>query len=147
MTSFRSRGAKAGSKPRAIRRVRLFGLRCSVDILHANYGGIHLGAQLTQLGATYFLPTFLVPLFLITHGLMFGFHYETKIKPLYRPGSSPEVSGAKASVAPRYRQVSLPCRARRGSQGDLQRLAQMSASHLTRTCEPISAHSNPVSSK
>ena len=39
--------------------------------LHANYDGIHLGVQAGQLGAAYFLPTFIVPLFLITHGLMF----------------------------------------------------------------------------
>jgi hypothetical protein len=43
----------------------------TADILHANYLGIHLGVQAGQLGAAYFLPTFIVPLFLITHGLMF----------------------------------------------------------------------------
>jgi hypothetical protein len=30
-----------------------------------------LGVQAGQLGAAYFLPTFIVPLFVITHGLMF----------------------------------------------------------------------------
>ncbi len=43
----------------------------SVDILHANYEGIRLAVQPGQMGAAYFLPTFIVPLFLITHGLMF----------------------------------------------------------------------------
>ena len=43
----------------------------SADILFANYQGIHLGVQAGQLGAAYFLPTFIVPLFLITHGLIF----------------------------------------------------------------------------
>ena len=43
----------------------------TADILHANYEGIYLGVQAGQLGAAYFLPTFIVPLFLITHGLMF----------------------------------------------------------------------------
>ncbi len=49
----------------------VFNLRGSADILHANYEGIHLGVQAGQLGAAYFLPTFIVPLFLITHRLMF----------------------------------------------------------------------------
>jgi len=49
----------------------VFNLWGSADILHANYEGIHLGIQAGQLGAAYFLPTFIVPLFLITHGLMF----------------------------------------------------------------------------
>lgn len=43
----------------------------TADILHANYLGIRLAVQPGQLGAAYFLPTFIVPLFLITHGLMF----------------------------------------------------------------------------
>jgi hypothetical protein len=49
----------------------VFNLWGSVDILHANYEGIRLAVQPGQLGAAYFLPTFVVPLFLITHGLMF----------------------------------------------------------------------------
>ena len=43
----------------------------TADILHANYEGIHLGVPAGQLGAAYFLVTFIVPLFLITNGLMF----------------------------------------------------------------------------
>ena len=49
----------------------VFNLWGTADILHANYEGIYLGVQAGQLGAAYFLPTFIVPLFLITHGLMF----------------------------------------------------------------------------
>jgi hypothetical protein len=49
----------------------VFNLWGSADILHANYEGIRLGVQAGQMGAAYFLPTFIVPLFLITHGLMF----------------------------------------------------------------------------
>jgi hypothetical protein len=49
----------------------VFNLWGSADILHANYDGIRLGVQAGQLGAAYYLPTFIVPLFLITHGLMF----------------------------------------------------------------------------
>jgi hypothetical protein len=41
------------------------------DIIHANYEGIRLSVPAGQLGAAYFLPTFIVPLFVITHGLMF----------------------------------------------------------------------------
>ena len=51
----------------------VFNLWGSADILHANYEGIVLGVQPGQLGAAYFLPTFIVPLFLITHGVMFWF--------------------------------------------------------------------------
>ena len=47
----------------------VFNLWGSADILHANYEGVRLGVQAGQLGAAYFLPTFIVPLFLITHGL------------------------------------------------------------------------------
>jgi hypothetical protein len=49
----------------------VFNLWGSADIIHANYEGIHLGVGAGQLGAAYFLPTFIVPLFLITHGFMF----------------------------------------------------------------------------
>lgn len=74
----------------------VFNLWDSADILHANCEGIHLGVQAGQLGAAYFLPTFIVPLFLITHG------------PPPRPrGGSPKVSRATAYAAPRYRRVSL----------------------------------------
>ena len=51
----------------------IFNLWGTADILHANYEGIHLGVQPGQMGAAYFLPTFIVPLFLITHVLMFWF--------------------------------------------------------------------------
>jgi hypothetical protein len=89
----------------------VFNLWGSADIVHANYEGIHLGVQAGQLGAAYFLPTFIVPLFLITHGRTdscFGFYYETKAKPPCRPrGGSPKVSRATTYAAPRYRQVNL----------------------------------------
>jgi hypothetical protein len=50
----------------------VFNLWGLADIIHANYEGIRLGVQAGQMGAAYFLPTFIVPLFVITHGLMFG---------------------------------------------------------------------------
>ena len=49
----------------------VFNLWGLADIIHANYEGIRLGVEAGQLGAAYFLPTFIVPLFVITHGLMF----------------------------------------------------------------------------
>jgi hypothetical protein len=49
----------------------VFNLWGLADILHANYEGIRLDVPAGQLGAAYFLPTFIVPLFVITHGLMF----------------------------------------------------------------------------
>ncbi len=49
----------------------IFNLWGLADIVHANYDGIRLGVQAGQMGAAYFLPTFIVPLFVITHGLMF----------------------------------------------------------------------------
>jgi hypothetical protein len=49
----------------------VFNLWGIADIIHANYEGILLGVPAGQLGAAYFLPTFIVPLFVITHGVMF----------------------------------------------------------------------------
>jgi hypothetical protein len=49
----------------------VFNLWGLADIIHANYEGIRLGVEAGQLGAAYFLPTFIVPLFVITHGFMF----------------------------------------------------------------------------
>ena len=49
----------------------VFSLWGSADLLNAFYEGIHSGVQVGQLGAAYFIPTFIVPLLLITHGLIF----------------------------------------------------------------------------
>jgi len=43
----------------------------SADIINAFYQANHAGLMAGQLGAAYFLPTFVVPLLLITHGLAF----------------------------------------------------------------------------
>jgi hypothetical protein len=43
----------------------------SADILRGFYEGVYLGVPAGELGAAYFLITFIVPLFLITNGLMF----------------------------------------------------------------------------
>src|SRR5690348_14792172 len=49
----------------------IFSVWGSADILIAFYQANHTGLLAGQLGAAFFLPTLVVPLLLITHGLMF----------------------------------------------------------------------------
>jgi len=49
----------------------IFSLWGSADILNAFYQANHAGLLPGQLGAAFFLPTLIVPLLLITHGLAF----------------------------------------------------------------------------
>ena len=49
----------------------IFNLWGLADILNGFYQANHTGLLAGQLGATYFIPTFVVPLLLITHGLAF----------------------------------------------------------------------------
>jgi hypothetical protein len=49
----------------------LFNVWGSADILNAFYQANNAGLMAGQLGAAYFLPTLIVPLLLITHGLAF----------------------------------------------------------------------------
>ena len=49
----------------------IFTLWGSADLLNAFYQANRAGLMPGQLGATYFIPTFAVPLLLITHGLAF----------------------------------------------------------------------------
>ena len=52
--------------------VWMFNLWGSADLLYAYYQGrVGVGVEPGQLGATYFIPTVVVPLLLITHGLVF----------------------------------------------------------------------------
>jgi hypothetical protein len=51
--------------------VWIFNLWGSPDLLRAFYEGNAGGLLAGQLGAAYFIPTFVVPLLLITHGLIF----------------------------------------------------------------------------
>src|SRR5262249_32655431 len=51
--------------------VWVFNLWGTADLLHAFYQGNAAGFEPGQLGATFFIPTFVVPLLLITHGLVF----------------------------------------------------------------------------
>ena len=49
----------------------IFSLWGSADLLNAFYQANRAGLSPGQLGATYFIPTLVVPLLLITHGLTF----------------------------------------------------------------------------
>ena len=49
----------------------IFNLWGLADLLNAFYQANHAGLVAGQLGATYFIPTLIVPLLLITHGLAF----------------------------------------------------------------------------
>lgn len=49
----------------------IFSLWGSADLLNAFYQAYHAGLLPGQLGATYFIPTLVVPLLLITHALAF----------------------------------------------------------------------------
>ena len=49
----------------------IFNLWGTVDILNAFYQANHAGLLAGQLGAAFFLPTLIVPLLLVTHGLAF----------------------------------------------------------------------------
>jgi hypothetical protein len=49
----------------------IFCLWGSVDLLNTFYQANHAGLLVGQLGAAFFIPTLLVPLLLITHGLAF----------------------------------------------------------------------------
>ena len=51
--------------------VWIFNIWGTADLLNAFYQANHAGLLAGQLGAAYFIPTFLVPLLLITHGLVF----------------------------------------------------------------------------
>ena len=49
----------------------IFNLWGTADLFNAFYQANHAGLLAGQLGATFFLPTLIVPLLLITHGLAF----------------------------------------------------------------------------
>ena len=49
----------------------IFNVWGTADLFNAFYQANHSGLMAGQLGASYFIPTFIVPLLLITHGLGF----------------------------------------------------------------------------
>src|SRR6516164_4554554 len=49
----------------------IFNVWGTADLFNAFYQANHAGLMAGQLGAAYFIPTFIVPLLLVTHGLAF----------------------------------------------------------------------------
>ena len=59
----------------------IFSLWGSADLLNAFYQANHAGLLAGQLGAAYFIPTLIVPLLLITHGLVFRILVQHQAEP------------------------------------------------------------------
>jgi hypothetical protein len=62
----------------------IFNVWGTADLLKAFYEANHAGLLAGQLGATYFIPTVVVPLLLITHGLAFRILLHEHDKPAMR---------------------------------------------------------------
>jgi hypothetical protein len=67
----------------------IFNLWGTADLLNAFYQANHAGLLAGQLGATYFIPTLIVPLLLITHGLAFRILLQHQSESLVRENSVP----------------------------------------------------------
>src|SRR5499433_1279589 len=64
----------------------IFSLWGTADLFNAFYQANHAGLMAGQLGATYFIPTFIVPLLLITHGLGFRILLRNENESVMREG-------------------------------------------------------------
>ena len=62
----------------------IFNVWGAVDLVNAFYQANATGLSPGQLGATYFIPTLIVPLLLITHGLMFRNLLQRQSQPAMR---------------------------------------------------------------
>src|ERR671930_1873828 len=62
----------------------MFNVWGSVDLLNGFYEANATGLSPGQLGATYFIPTLIVPLLLITHGLIFRVLLQHQSRPAMR---------------------------------------------------------------
>src|SRR6516162_9160439 len=62
----------------------IFNVWGSIDLVNAFYQANASGLSPGQLGATYFIPTLIVPLLLITHGLMFRVLLQHQSQPAMR---------------------------------------------------------------
>ena len=62
------------------------------DLLNAFYQANDAGLVAGQLGATYFIPTLVVPLLLITHGLVFRILLQHQSESAVRKAGSPAKS-------------------------------------------------------
>jgi hypothetical protein len=67
----------------------IFNLWGSADILNAFYQANHAGLLAGQLGAAFFLPTLIVPLLLITHGLAFRILLQHQPEPTMQESRHP----------------------------------------------------------
>ena len=63
----------------------IFNLWGTVDLFNAFYQANHAGLAAGQLGATYFIPTLIVPLLLITHALAFRILLQPQKQTALRP--------------------------------------------------------------
>jgi hypothetical protein len=59
----------------------IFNVWGTADLFNAFYQANHAGLMAGQLGATYFIPTFIVPLLLITHGIGFRILVQRQAQP------------------------------------------------------------------
>jgi len=67
----------------------IFNIWGTLDLLNAFYQGNAAGLVAGQLGATYFIPTFFVPILLITHGLAFRILLQPQSKSVLRQNLQP----------------------------------------------------------
>ena len=67
----------------------IFSLWGTADLLNAFYQSNHAGLIAGQLGATYFIPTFVVPILLITHALAFRILLQTQNVPMVQESRHP----------------------------------------------------------
>ena len=67
----------------------IFNFWGTIDLLSAFYQANHAGLVVGQLGATYFIPTLVVPLLLITHGLVFRILLQHKNESVANEGRQP----------------------------------------------------------
>jgi hypothetical protein len=67
----------------------IFSLWGSVDLLNAFYQANQAGLLAGQLGAAYFIPTLVVPLLLITHGLAFRILLQHQPEPALQESRHP----------------------------------------------------------
>jgi hypothetical protein len=67
----------------------IFSLWGSADLLNTFYQANHTGLLVGQLGATFFIPTLLVPLLLITHGLAFRILLQHQPEPAMQESRHP----------------------------------------------------------
>src|SRR5919197_3047933 len=67
----------------------IFNVWGSADLLNAFYQGNSAGLLAGQMGAAYFIPTFFVPLLLITHGLAFRILLQPRRESVLRESLQP----------------------------------------------------------